>query len=91
MDWEFGGSKGETGIRKNENMLNVGFSLKVIVAGYPGAVSERNKLYRQAGTVNFMGDGYLLDYTMDIESGQSGGPLYYKKGICESGGQKGML
>ncbi len=21
MDWEFGGSKGETGIRKNENML----------------------------------------------------------------------
>ncbi len=58
---------------------NVGSSLKVIVAGYPGAVSERNKLYRQAGTVNFMGDGYLLDYTMDIESGQSGGPLYYKE------------
>lgn len=67
MDWEFGGSKGETGIRKNENMLNVGFSLKVIVAGYPGAVSERNKLYRQAGTVNFM----------DAES------FYVKEGFVE--------
>lgn len=64
---------------------------RVTLAGYPGNFGKGDKLYKHTGNAYFNYNGYLIKYKIDMKSGQSGSPMYYKMnnkyhvmGICTS-------